>query len=339
MAEGQLIDLSVVIPVYRSAATLRILTRRLLAALNDTGKSYEIIFVNDGSPDDSWRILTQLQQTYPDRIQAIELMRNYGQHNALMCGFRHARGQFVVTMDDDLQNPPEEIHKLIDAIEQGGYDLVYGRYAGKKHKPWRNLGSLVINGFYRLVFRSPVTVTAFRVIRRELLASIFSYNLNFTFVDGLFGWNTQRIGEVRVEHHPRPVGRSSYSLSKLIVLALNLFTNYSLLPLQVVSLCGFLAAFGGILGAGYFLSQYLLSNITVPGYASTIIALLVLGGVQLLALGIIGEYLGRLHLNVNRKPQYVERKVLPRLSSPSDAFRESIQTSEESRTSADALSV
>jgi undecaprenyl-phosphate 4-deoxy-4-formamido-L-arabinose transferase len=339
MAEEQLIDLSVVIPVYRSAGTLRILARRLLAALNDTGRTYEIIFVNDGSPDASWRILTQLQRKYPDRILAIELMRNYGQHNALMCGFRHARGRFVITMDDDLQNPPEEIHKLIKAIEQGAYDLVYGRYADKKHKPWRNLGSLVINGFYRMVYQSSVTVTAFRIIRRELLTSILSYNLNFTFVDGLLGWNTQRIGEVCVEHHPRPVGRSSYSLSKLVVLALNLFTNYSLLPLQLVSLFGFLTAFGGILGAGYYLSQYLLANITVPGYASTIIALLVLGGVQLLALGIIGEYLGRLHLNVNRKPQYVERKILPRFHSPCDAFREPDETSAESRTNADSITV
>src|SRR5262245_53083567 len=127
MAEERLLDLSVVIPVYCSARTLRILTRRLLTALNATGHRYEIIFVTDGSPDASWQVRTQMQQKYPDRIQAIELMRNYGQHNALMCGFRHSSGRLIVTMDDDLQNPPEEIHKLIDTIEKGNYDLVYGR--------------------------------------------------------------------------------------------------------------------------------------------------------------------------------------------------------------------
>jgi len=304
------VDLSVVIPVYQSAATLPELTRRLLGVLDSLGLAYEIVYVNDGSPDDSWRLLCELQREHSDRLVAIELMRNFGQHNALMCGFRRSRGQLIVTMDDDLQNPPEEIPKLMDAITTGGMDLVYGRYAGKKHESWRNLGSFLVMAFYRLVFRSHRTPTSFRIVRRELLESIFSYNLNFTFIDGLLAWNTQRIGEVLVDHHPRGTGRSGYSVAKLLALAFNLFTNFSLLPLQLVSGLGILAACGGFACAIFFLLRYLLSGITVPGYASIIIAVLVLGGVQLLSLGIIGEYLGRLHLNVNRKPQYVERKVL-----------------------------
>jgi undecaprenyl-phosphate 4-deoxy-4-formamido-L-arabinose transferase len=304
-------DLSVVIPVYRSAPTLEQLLLRLRAVLDGTGLDYEIVFVEDGSPDDSWRVLEALRLRQPERLAAIQLMRNYGQHNALMCGFRHARGDLVVTMDDDLQNPPEEIPKLIEAMKRGDYDLVYGAYGGKRHSAWRNLSSGVVNLFYRRVFRSPVTVTAFRIIRRPLLESIFAYDLNFTFVDGLLAWNTQRVGQVEVEHRPRAAGRSGYSLAKLILLALNLFTNFSLLPLQMVSLVGLLTALSGLFVAGVYLVLYLLREITVPGYASTIIAILVLGGVQLLSLGIMGEYLGRLHLNVNRKPQYVERTVLP----------------------------
>jgi undecaprenyl-phosphate 4-deoxy-4-formamido-L-arabinose transferase len=304
------IALSVVIPVYQSAKTLPMLTARLLAVLDGTGFHYELVFVDDSSPDDAWEVLQRLRADRPDRIIAIQLMRNYGQHNALMCGFRHTKGQFVITMDDDLQHPPEEILKLLEAIQTRGLDLVYGAYGTKEHHGLRNLGSRLVNGFYSIVFKTGVTVTSFRIIRRELLESIFYYSLNYTFIDGLLAWSTQRIGDVPVEHRPRAEGRSGYSLSKLLVLAFNLFTNFSLLPLQLVTVCGFLSAVGGLTLAACYLVQYLLSNITVPGYASTIIAVLVLGGVQLLSLGIIGEYLGRLHLNVNRKPQYVVRHVV-----------------------------
>jgi undecaprenyl-phosphate 4-deoxy-4-formamido-L-arabinose transferase len=308
--DGTPIDLSVVIPVYRSAPTLPLLARRLFAVLDGTGLVYELVFVEDAGPDDAWEVLQGVQAERPERVVAIQLMRNYGQHNTIMCGFRHARGRLVVTMDDDLQHPPEEIPKLLAAIEGRNLDLVYGSYGAKKHHAFRNLSSRLVNTFYRMVFRVPVTVTSFRLMRRELVQSILYYSLNFTFIDGLLAWSTNRIGEVAVEHQPRAEGRSSYSLSKLMVLAFNLFTNFSLLPLQAVTVCGFLFAMGGLGLAVYYMVQYVLHNIVVQGYASIIIAVLVLGGVQLLSLGIIGEYLGRLHLNVNRKPQYVVRQVV-----------------------------
>jgi undecaprenyl-phosphate 4-deoxy-4-formamido-L-arabinose transferase len=271
---------------------------------------FEIIFVDDGSADNSWDILTELKNQNPEHIVAVQLMRNYGQHNALMCGFRHTSGQYIITMDDDLQNPPEEIPKLINAIMDGGLDLVYGYAESKKHKKWRNAGTWLIRFFYRTIFKSAAITTSFRIIERSLLESIFAYDLNYTYVDGLFAWNSKDIGNVKVEHHSRGSGQSGYSLSKLFVLALNLFTNFSLLPLQLASGFGFLAAILGFITGGYYLIQYLLSGIAVPGFASTIIAVLVLGGSQLLALGIIGEYVGRMHLNVNRKPQYTVRKLL-----------------------------
>jgi undecaprenyl-phosphate 4-deoxy-4-formamido-L-arabinose transferase len=304
------IDISVVVPVYRSSATLAALVARLRDVLGKTGRRYEIVLIDDGSPDDSWRVLQTLQSEHPGEVTAVQLMRNFGQHNALMCGFRHSSGKYVVTMDDDLQNPPEEIPKLLAALDERQLDVVYGRYRSKKHAVGRNVGSRVVNAFFRTVFRIPVTVSSFRALRREVIDSILSYTLNFTYVDGLLAWNTQRFGEVEVDHQPRGDGRSGYTLAKLVALALNLFTNFSVLPLQVASATGFLAAAAGFAIGAYYLVEYLLSNIAVPGYASTIVAVLVLGGLQLLSLGMIGEYVGRLHLNMNRKPQYTVRQIL-----------------------------
>lgn len=302
-------ELSIVIPVYNSSGSLRPLTTRLLAALEELHVTYEIIFVDDGSRDRSWDVLQEIQAEHSDRVICLQLMRNFGQHNALMCGFRHTQGRFVVTLDDDLQNPPEEIGKLLNAIRSQTLDVVYGAPDRRKHRTWRNLGSWMVNVVYRTMFKTQVSISSFRIIRREVLEATFSYSLNYTFVDGLLAWNSQRIGEVTVEHHPRKIGRSNYSVPKLVVLALNLFSNFSLLPLQAVSLAGFVIAFTGLLAGAYYVLQFLLSNIAVSGYASTIVSILVLGGVQLLSLGMIGEYLGRLHLNVNRKPQYTIRNV------------------------------
>lgn len=310
------VEISVVIPVYNSAEILPALYARLRAALTAIGKSFELVLVDDGSQDASWQVLERLQAEDSDHVVVIQLMRNFGQHNALMCGFRHARGNYVVTMDDDLQHSPEEIHKLLAAIDNQNLDLVYGAYDCKRHGSAKNLASRLLNLFYRFVFQTSVTVTAFRILRRELLDTILAYSLNFTFVDGLLAWNTRRVGEVIVTHHPRAAGRSGYRFGKLMTLALNLFTNFSLLPLQLVSFCGVFAATIGFAVGLYYLFQYVSSGITVPGYASTIVSILVLGGLQLLGLGIMGEYVGRLHLNVNRKPQYSVRRIA---STQSDA--------------------
>jgi undecaprenyl-phosphate 4-deoxy-4-formamido-L-arabinose transferase len=304
------VDVSVVVPVYNSEDTLEQLIERLSAVFAGMNRSFEVVFVEDGSRDRSWEVLERIQAAHGDVVTAVQLMRNFGQHNALMCGFRHCRGAYVITMDDDLQNPPEEVPRLLRAIEDKGLDLVYGVEADKHHESWRNLGSAVTRYFYRTVFKSHVSPTSFRVIRRALVDSVLTYDLNYTYVDGLLAWNTQRVGTVEVEHHARESGRSGYSLSKLLLLAFNLFTNFSLLPLQFVSLCGFLAALAGFAVGGFYVAQYFLANIAVPGFASIIVAVLVLGGMQLLALGIMGEYLGRLHINVNRKPQYTVRTAL-----------------------------
>ena len=323
------IELSVVIPVYRSADTLPLLVDRLTPVLKALDLNYEIIFVEDAGGDASWEVLRELQDRYSRNITLIQLMKNCGQHNALMCGFRHSRGAFVLTMDDDLQHPPEEIPKLLEAIQHADFDVVYGVYSSKRHAFGRNMGSNVVNVFFRLVFRLPATVTAFRVLRRSLVDAILSYDLNFTYVDGLLAWNTRRFGQVTVEHHAREIGHSGYSLGKLLTLALNLFTNFSLLPLQMASGIGLGAALAGLAAGCYYLLQWLLGNVVVAGYASVIVAVLILGGLQLLALGVIGEYIGRLHLNVNRKPQYTIRKILIRGGSCHGTARSTEWTSKE----------
>jgi glycosyltransferase involved in cell wall biosynthesis len=304
------LTVSVVVPVYCSASTLPALLDRLRTTLEALGVSWEIVLVDDGSPDGTWETIARLRAETHGGVVAVRLMRNYGQHNALMCGFRHARGDLIVTLDDDLQNPPEEIPKLLDALDAGDCDLVYGMYNSKEHRSWRNAASRAVNVFYRLVFRTGVTVTSFRAMRRPLMECILRYDLNFTFIDGLLAWNTQRIAAVPVAHHPRASNRSGYSPAKLATLALNLFTNFSLLPLQLVTALGLLLAGGGFAVGILYLVLFLQGKILVPGYASTITAILVLGGAQLIALGIFGEYLGRLHMNVNRKPQYAERQIL-----------------------------
>lgn len=305
-------ELSVVIPVCNSEGTLRPLLERTLAVLQRIGRPFEVVFIDDGSRDESWKILQELHQAHPDCVVAVRLMRNYGQDNALMCGFRHARGEFIITMDDDLQHPPEEIPRLLEEIEGQELDLVYGVYREKQHSLVRNLGSRLIMAFFRRVFRTRATITSFRVIRRVLVESVFTYNLNFTIVDGLFFWNTTRVGEVMVDHHPRSEGRSSYRLGSLLLLAFNAFTNFSLLPLQLITFVGLVVALFGFGLALYYFAQAFTPGWHIPGYASMIVSILTLGGLQMMALGILGEYLGRLHINVNRKPQYRERSVLER---------------------------
>ena len=304
------VDVSVVIPVYGSEATLQPLIERIFQTLTPVTSRFEVICVDDDSPDRVWGVLERLCSQYGDRLLAIRLMRNFGQHNATMCGLKVARGQVVVTMDDDLQHRPEDLPRLLQHLEDTGLDVAYGTYARKAHSAYRNLGSWALNSVFRRLLGVPVGFSSFRAIRRQAVRPITSYDLNYTFIDGLLGWTTTRIGETEVSHEPRRTGRSGYGFAKLLVLALNLVTNFSLVPLQIASLVGMLAALAGLASGAVIVVLYLLGGIEVPGFASTITAVFVLGGIQLLALGTIGEYVGRLHLNFNRKPQFLVREAV-----------------------------
>ena len=303
-------DLSVVIPVYRSAETLSTLFDELAQALGELGVQWQIVLVDDASPDTSWDVICELQRRSPDRIRAIQLSRNFGQHNALMCGFRHADGRFIVTMDDDLQNPPGEIPKLFRAIRESNADLVYGAYQQKQHSRLRNLATEVVGAFYRKVFGRPFAFTAYRIFRRELMEQILAQPVSFVFIDGLFAWHTDRIARTVVEHRPRTSGRSRYTWGKLARLAVNLFTNFSLLPLQIASWVGGAVTTAGLVLALYCALQLLFGEQAIRGSLLTIVVVLVIGGIQLLCLGVLGEYVGRVHLNNNGRPQYAIRTIL-----------------------------
>jgi len=305
--EGGLMDLSVVIPAYRCAATLPELFERLIRVLDRMSLEYEIICVDDGSQDDTWQTLERLWAKHPGRVVAVRLVRNYEQHNALMCGFHHARGNLVATLDADLQHSPEELPKLLAAIRQHDSDLVYGSYARMRQSFVRRVGSMGVMAFYRHALRTDVAPTSFRVVRRELIESILTYDKPFTVVDGLLAWNTNRVSQVVIDHQPRAHGRSAYGISKLFLLAFNVFTNFSLLPLRVISTVGLLLAVLGACVAIFSIAGQ--GSLNGAMFATTLLVgiMLVLGGLQLLAIGLVGEYLGRTHMNVSRMPQYVER--------------------------------
>lgn len=301
---------SVVIPVYNSEKTIIELHKRIKQTFDEIKADFEIVFIDDNSKDNSWQVLTELAENNKN-IQAIQLMRNFGQHNALMCGFHYARGNFIITMDDDLQNPPEEIHKLIAKLDEG-FDLVYGTYLEKKHSRLRNLGSLFVQMLYKKTFGLKNTISPFRIISGQVIEKILSYDSNFVFLDGLLAWNTSRINTVYVQHQNRKDGKSGYTLRKLISLSVNMAANFSIIPLQLASLIGFLFSIIGFLMAVIFFIKKLVFDIPVTGYTSLIVAITIFAGIQLMTLGLIGEYIGRIHINVNKKPQFAIRNKIIR---------------------------
>ena len=297
---------SVVVPVYNAEETLEELVSRLKQMFAKLNETYELVFIDDNSKDRSWEILRSLRERHPE-IRCYQLMRNYGQQNATMCGFRQAKGRYIITLDDDLQNPPEEIPSLITELEKG-YDVVFGVYESKKHGRYRRLGSLMINKFYALTFKTRGRVSAFRILRSDLAKKILEYDLNFSYINGLIAWYTDRVSQIYVQHRPRPQGRSGYTLRKLLPLSINMMTNFSLLPLQIASYAGVLFASAGFIIGVYFAVKRVVFGSNVSGFTAIIVSISFFSGMILFFLGIIGEYIGRIHLNINRRPQYSIRQ-------------------------------
>lgn len=295
---------SVVIPVYNSAATLRVLVRCLSDVLEAWGTAHEIVLVNDDSHDDSWEQIVALSGEYSS-IHGISLMRNYGQHNALLAGIRQARYDTVITMDDDLQNPPEEIPKLLTKLSEG-YDAVYGTPIREQHGLWRDLASQVT----KLALQSAMgaetarNVSAFRAFRTRLRDSFASYRGPFVSIDVLLTWATKRFAAVPVRHDPRRLGRSNYTFRKLVTHALNMMTGFSILPLQLASVMGFAFTLFGLAVLAYAVGRFFFLEGTVPGFTFLASVIAIFSGAQLFALGIIGEYLARMHFRMMERPPY-----------------------------------
>lgn len=304
------VQLSVVIPLYNSAEILPHLLDRLDRALPQLTQEYEIILVNDGSRDDTWKRV-QEQILLRSRLVAINMMRNYGQHNALLAGIRLARYPLCVTMDDDLQNPPEEIPKLLAALTPDA-DVVYGAPLCQQHDLARDLASRVT----KLVLSRSMSVavaeqvSAFRLFRTDLRQAFDAYRAPFVNLDTLLTWGTSRFAAVKVMHDRRAMGVSNYTFRRLIRHALNMITGFSVLPLQAASVLGVAMAGFGLLILAYVIGRYLIQGSPVPGFPFLASVIAIFSGAQLLSLGIIGEYLWRMYFRVMDQPPYVVRARL-----------------------------
>ena len=301
--------LSIVVPVYRGANTVGQLVAELSALKPEGGM--EIILVNDGSPDNSGEVCQALLATATVPLIYIEHARNYGEHNAVMTGLRRARGAYVITMDDDLQNPPEEVVRLYDHARKGRWDVVYTRYASKKHALWRNIGSRFANAVADRLLDKPkgLYLSSFRCMARLVVQSVTRYTGPYPYVDGLIMEVTQRIDSIEVRHLPRAEGRSNYTLTRLVRLWLNLATSFSLAPLRMATFLGIGMATLGAIGAVATIVEALVVRGTPSGYASTMVVILLVGGVQSMILGVLGEYVGRTFLSANGKPQGTVRSI------------------------------
>jgi undecaprenyl-phosphate 4-deoxy-4-formamido-L-arabinose transferase len=303
------VGLSIVVPVYRGEATIAELVHALAALRPDGGM--EVVLVNDGSPDNSAAVCQDLVRQSPLPITYIEHTRNFGEHNAVMTGLRQAAGRYVITMDDDLQNPPEEVIKLYDHARLGGWDVVYTRYAQKQHEGWRNLGSRFANRVADWLLDKPkgLYLSSFRCMSALTVQSITRYDGPYPYIDGLIMQVTQRIDSIEVLHLPRREGRSNYTIKRLVRLWLNLATSFSLAPLRLATIAGSAMAVLGMVGAVATIVEALTSKETPSGWASTMTVILLLSGVQSMILGILGEYVGRTFLSANGKPQATVRLI------------------------------
>jgi glycosyltransferase involved in cell wall biosynthesis len=300
---------SIVIPVYNESDNIEILNRRLSAVMNAVGETYEIIFVDDGSTDNSFSRLTSIHQE-DGNIKVIKLTRNFGQHPALMAGFHSARGEIIITMDADLQNPPEEIPKLINKLGND-CDVVFGVFKNPREPIYRRAGS----AFARWVLSSmlpsiPTNMSGFRALKAEVIDQLRLFGEQNKFIDGLICWTGFKIGSVEVERVPRQSGKSKYNLSKLIRLWFDMVVSFSDTPLKIATYGGICLGGIGLVLACCYLIGYFLYGFSPPGFASTVILITIFSGVQLTVLGIIGEYIARINQEGRNRPQYIVREKL-----------------------------
>jgi len=302
---------SVIIPVYNSAQTLPELVTRLSTVLSGCASAYEIILVDDGSEDSSWDVITRLV-TYHDQCRGMGLMRNYGQHNALLAGIRQARYEVIVTIDDDLQNPPEEIPILL-AEFTSGVDVIYGAPLKAGHGFARRLSSQVTKLVLKSIMGADVAtkVSAFRAFRTVLRDGFSEASGPAVNIDVLLGWSTSRFHAVEVRQDKRAVGKSNYTFRKLVNHALNMLTGFSTQPLRLASLVGFTFTLIGVGTLAFVLIHYFVSGGAVPGFAFLASIISVFAGAQLFTIGTIGEYLARMHHRIMEKPTYVVGRWTP----------------------------
>lgn len=297
---------SVVIPVYNSEASIERVVEEVLA---EVSYEVEIVLVNDCSKDKSEKKCKALCEKF-NQVKFLNLSKNFGQHNAIMAGLSVVDGDLIVCMDDDLQTPPQEVNKLIDTLIEQDYDVVYGNYGEKKHSVFRNWGSSVNDKMANYMLGKPkeIQITSFFAMRRYIAEEIKNYRYSFPYLGGLIFRTTNKIGKVDVHHESRKEGKSNYNFKKLIGLWFNGFINFSVTPLRLTSLIGTFFSGAGFLYLIVIIIKKLINPGIAMGWTSIMATVIFFGGIQLISIGLIGEYIGRLYLNINEKPQYVIRE-------------------------------
>lgn len=306
--------LSFLVPVYNSKDTIASVVRRIAAAVQalETPLDFEIVLVDDGSRDGVYTVCRQLAVELP-YVRPFRLARNFGQANALMAGLNQITGDYVVCLDDDLQTPPEEFPKLYHTMQSGGFDVVYGYYEQKKHSAFRNFGTALNEQMQTFILNKPCNIhtSSYFIARRYVVDVVKRYDKPFPYLPGLFLLVTGSVASIPIRHAARHAGRSGYGLVKLVQLWMNGFTNFSVRPLRIASFAGAVIALCAfVMTAVLFILKLSGQDIQV-GWTSTIVIMLFIGGVQLLSVGILGEYIGRIYLSVNQTPQYVIKPQPP----------------------------
>jgi undecaprenyl-phosphate 4-deoxy-4-formamido-L-arabinose transferase len=301
--------LSFVIPLYYSADTIAALVKEIEGLVIEGG--HELVLVNDGSRDATAGICRELLRDARIPITFVNHARNYGEHNAVLTGYRHARGAYIVNLDDDGQNPPAEAVKLWQHAKREGLDAVYGHYSRKEHSAFRNFGSWLTNRMTDWVLDKPkgFYLSSFRCVSAFVAKEVATHEGPYPYIDGLILQVTQNIGALEVQHAGRAAGQSGYTLRRLLRLWLSTFVNFSVMPLRLATLLGLVMAAAGLLGLGFIFYLRLINRGPDYGWGSLMGSLLVFSGTQLVVLGLIGEYVGRMFLTVNRRPQSVVRSV------------------------------
>jgi undecaprenyl-phosphate 4-deoxy-4-formamido-L-arabinose transferase len=302
-------QLSIVVPVYQSARCLPELARRVRHEAGAHFDSYELILVNDDSPDESWEVIVQLTREY-DFVTGVNLRRNVGQDNAIMAGLNVASGEVIVIMDDDLQQDPSDISMLHHRL-QDGFDVVYAHFGRKRQALWKNLGSWFNDWFAMMVLGKPkdIYMSPYKALRREVVDEIIKYGGPYPYVDGLIFTVTSNITDVPATHHPRFAGKGNYNLVKSIGVWLKLATGFSVIPLRMVTFLGGIISLFSFMLAFYFVLETLLLKREPSGWPSTIVAILFIGGVQLIGIGAVGEYIGRIFMTQNQRPQFTVKAI------------------------------
>jgi polyisoprenyl-phosphate glycosyltransferase len=301
---------SVVIPVYNSASIVGRVIEQTMEFFEKYQWDYEIILVNDGSRDNSWNVISGKANIH-SQVTSINLMRNYGQHTAVYCGFQHSSGDYVITIDDDLQNPPEEIIHLIEKVKDG-HDVVFGRFKHKQHSGVRNVGSYIVRLINNKVFVCPsgIIPTNFRLIRRDVVDRILQYRTAYPYITGLVLMFSNNPGNAWVEHHERIDGKSNYNLYKILSLVARILFNYSVLPLRFVSMGGIFISFISFLAGVVLIINKLLNNILVEGWTGLMVMLAFFNGVIILILGMLGEYTVRILQQISSDKNYHVKDII-----------------------------